>query len=170
MSSSLFEPAAAFGEGLAVLGDVNGDALNDIAVGMHLDDAAGLNDGSVHILLMAADDTVKTHTRISRAAGEGFPGLSTSQTFLGQAIAALSPAETSSGPVDLVIALPASDMLVLLPLNSDGKAGGNWTVIADGRGGVPVNTIEVESKFGIRMANIGDIDGDGQEDLAVGAN
>ena len=49
-----------FGTSIANIGDLNGDGINDVAVGAYSDDTGGSNRGAVHILFMNVDGTVKS--------------------------------------------------------------------------------------------------------------
>ena len=50
----------AFGSSIAKLGDINGDGINDIAVGAIGDDTVNTNGGSVHVLLLNRDGSIKS--------------------------------------------------------------------------------------------------------------
>ncbi len=70
-----------FGDGVAALGDLDGDGVTDLAVGADGDDDGGSNHGAVWVLFLNDDGTVKTHQKISDTAG-GFTGvLELSDTF-----------------------------------------------------------------------------------------
>ena len=61
-----------FGASLAWLGDLNGDGVDDWAVGAPLSDGNGKDRGAIWILFMRADGTVAS----SRSIGDGLGGLS----------------------------------------------------------------------------------------------
>ena len=62
-----------FGSSIADIGDLNGDGVNDLAVGANLDDGtgAGQNKGAVHILFMNTDGTVDETVEINNATTNG---------------------------------------------------------------------------------------------------
>ncbi len=62
-----------FGFSAALLGDLDGDGVGDLAVGAYQDDDGGFNRGAVWILFLNTDGTVKTHQKISDTEG-GFTG------------------------------------------------------------------------------------------------
>ena len=92
-----------FGMSVANIGDLDGDGVNDLAVGANGDDDGGANRGAVHIIFMNTDGSVDSTVEINDS--------------------------TTNGP-----------------------------------------TLTNGDAFGMSIANIGDLDGDGVNDLAVGAN
>ena len=58
-----------FGVSMASMGDLNGDDVNDIAVGASLDDGGGNNRGAVYVLFIQAGGTVKSFQHISDTDG-----------------------------------------------------------------------------------------------------
>ncbi len=91
-----------FGGSVANIGDLDGDGVNDLAVGANLDSGAGTKEGAVHIMFMNTDGSVDSTVEIDD--------------------------DTTNGP-----------------------------------------TLTNNDRFGVSVANIGDLDGDGVNDLAVGA-
>ena len=92
-----------FGHSIANIGDLDGDGVIDLVVGASKDDnAAGNKRGTVHILFMESDGSVKSTVEIN--------------------------SDTTNGP-----------------------------------------TLTNDDRFGYSAENIGDLDGDGVNDLAVGA-
>ena len=79
--SPKLEPGDMLGHDLTPIGDLNGDGINDIAVGAHGDDDSkfsvsaflGVEDtyakGAVYILFLNSDGTVKSHQKISEKLG-----------------------------------------------------------------------------------------------------
>jgi len=91
-----------FGWSVANIGDLDGDGVADIVVGATQDDAGGNNRGTVHIMFMESDRSVKSTVEIN--------------------------SDTTNGP-----------------------------------------TLTNTDQFGYSVENLGDLDGDGVNDLAVGA-
>ena len=58
-----------FGRAVAGIGDLDGDGIDDIAVGAEKDDDGGTNRGAVYVLMLNADGTVKAQQKISDNAG-----------------------------------------------------------------------------------------------------
>ncbi len=76
-----------FGETVANLGDVDGDGVDDLAVGAPLDDTGDDDAGAVYVLFLNADGTLKTHARIAEGVGGG-PALDPQDNF-GQSVVTL---------------------------------------------------------------------------------
>ena len=91
-----------FGYSIANIGDLDGDGVNDLIVGADKDNAGGANRGTIHIIHMNTDGSVKSTVEINN--------------------------ETTNGP-----------------------------------------SMRDQDFFGFAVANIGDLDGNGINDLAVGA-
>lgn len=160
-----------FGEGLAYLGDLDGDGIGDIAVGSFGDDDGGNLRGAVYILFLHADGTVKAEQKISSTHG-GLSGLSDGDVF-GTSITNLGDLD-GDGVVDIVVGAPYDDdggnakgAVHVLFLNMDGTVKAQQK-ISDLQGGFNGFTADDNERFGFAVASIGDIDGDGVVDMAVG--
>ena len=92
-----------FGSSIANIGDLNGDGVEDIAVGATGDDDGGKNRGAIHIMFMNTDGSVDSTVEINDS--------------------------TPNGP-----------------------------------------ELSIKDNLGFSIANIGDLDGDGINDIAVGAH
>ncbi|MFO1004063.1 MAG: integrin alpha [Planctomycetaceae bacterium] len=163
----------AFGTSVANLGDLDGDGINDLAVGAYGDSAEGFFRGAVYILRLNADGTVKTGGTTRIASGvNGGPTL-TDRSYFGGSLASLGDFD-GDGIVDLAVGafgnntgVSGGGAVYILRLNSDGtvKTSG-VTQIASGTNGGP--TLAANDNFGTAVANVGDPDGDGVTDLVVG--
>ena len=159
----------ALGASLAVIGDLDGDEVVDVAVGSPGDGDGGFFSGAVWILFLNADGTIKDEQKISETEG----GLGVDLDFLGffgASLAFLGDADDDGKP-ELAVGAPGQGFLVgkvcVLELNSDGTVS-SATPITDGAGGFG-GSLEVFDQFGASVAAIGDLDGDGIGELAVGA-
>ena len=161
-----------FGKSIASVGDLDGDGVTDLAVGALSDSMGGYSRGAVYMLMLNADGTVKDSTRIAHETNGG-PTLS-DQDFFGASITSLGDLD-GDGITDLAVGAYGDPTggdgdfrgaVRVLMMNSDGtvKSG---TKIASGTNGGP--TLGLNSFFGKSIASVGDLDGDGVTDLAVGA-
>ncbi len=159
-----------FGRSVASLGDLDGDGVGDLAVGAWFDDDGGLDRGAVWILFLNPDGTVNWHQKISSTAGCG-PPLGNDDRF-GRSLASLGDLD-GDGVGDLAVGAPRDDdggtnrgAVWILFLNPDGTVKSHQKISSTAGGGP---RLENGDRFGASVASLGDHDGDGIGDLAVGA-
>ncbi|MBI1315204.1 hypothetical protein GC176_28265 [bacterium] len=159
-----------FGSSVAVVGDLDGDGVSDLAVGAYTDDTGGGNRGAVHILLMNPDGTVKSSTKIAHELNGG-PTLANGD-FFGNSVTGLGDLDGDGVP-DLAVGAYLDDTggflrgaVYVLLLNSDGTAKSSTKIAHELNGGP---TLANSDFFGNSVSGVGDLDGDGVPDLAVGA-
>ena len=161
-----------FGSAVAELGDLNGDAILDIAVGAPLDDDGGTDRGAVWILFMNADGTILSTQKISNTEG-GFTGTLEDNDQFGGAIANIGALNNDLLPEIAVGARLADDgggdrgAIWILSLALNGTVTSSQR-ISDTDGDFAGSLIDGDY-FGSSVAGIGDLDADGIEDIAVGA-
>jgi len=183
-----------FGNSVAALGDVDGDGVTDLAVGAPLDDDGDIlcwnivDRGAVWILFLHSDGTVKGHQKLSATAG-GFTGnqLTCGGDNLGFSVAPLGDHDGDGVP-DLAVGMPGYTWTVptssgwtspagfypwgsvfLVHLRSDGTVKDELEITRDQGVTDPWNSPHAAA-FGSSVANLGDLDGNGTTDLAVGAS
>jgi len=163
-----------FGRSIANIGDLDGDGIDDIAVGAYHDDDGGINTGAIYILFLNKDGTVKSYQKISATEGNFVYVILAGDCF-GNAITSLGDLD-GDGIVDLAVGAHDNYSLGtkaervgavhILFLNKDGTVKSSQE-ISDTEGNFGV--IKANDSFGVTVANIGDLDGDGIVDLAAGA-
>jgi hypothetical protein len=166
------------GDSVAALGDVDGDGVPDMAAGGFPGPPDTYGQGAVRIMLLNADGTVKAWQEITSGIGGG-PTLADRDLF-GFAVA--SPGDLDGdGISDLAVSavgdgVPEDDeeedyvyrgAVYLLHLNSDGTARETHKIGNSVGGGPALGDVD---EFGISIASLGDVDGDGVGDIAVGAH
>jgi len=161
-----------FGSSLGFLGDLDHDGNADLTVGAVDDDDGGTARGAVWILFLNPDGTVKNHQKISSTDG-GFTGSLEDGDEFGGAVAFLRDLDCN-GTTDLAVGAVNDDdggslrgAVWILFLNPDGTVKLH-TKISDTSGGFN-GTLDDFDLFGQAVASLGDLDGDGNADLAVGA-
>ncbi|MSR63650.1 MAG: PKD domain-containing protein, partial [Planctomycetes bacterium] len=159
-----------FGRSLCALGDLDGDGLTELMVGTPEDDEGGTNTGALHVLFLNADGTVKGYHRISKFSENLAlkPG-----DWFGFCSANLGDLD-GDGVVDVAAGSVLDDdggvnqgSLWILFLNPDGSVKASREIDElEGGFALPLDDID---QFGTSVANLGDLDGDGVIDIAVGA-
>ncbi len=161
-----------FGQSVANIGDLNGDGIDDFAVGAHHDDDGGTDKGAIYILFMNANGTVNTYQKISETQG-GFTGTLLNGDHFGGYIAPIGDLN-NDGIVDLAVGAREDDdggtdkgAVWILFMNTDGTVQSQQK-ISDTQGNF-LDNIDFGAGFGTCLEPLGDFNGDGVEDIAVGA-
>ena len=161
-----------FGSSLAALGDVDGDGVQDLAVGAPDDDDGGSARGAVWILFLNADGTVKAEQKLSSSSG-GLVGPLDDADLFGSSLAALEDLD-GNGVRELAVGARGDDdggmdrgAVWVLSLAANGTVVDEQKIsaVAGGFGGALVD----RDAFGASVAHVGDLDGDGVGELAVGS-
>ncbi|HIO73579.1 MAG TPA: hypothetical protein EYN38_10800, partial [Flavobacteriales bacterium] len=162
-----------FGHGVANIGDIDGDGVDDLAIGAQHDDDEASNSGAVYILFMNTDGTVKSDQKISNTQG-GFANLLAENDNFGNSITGLGDLNNDGIP-DIAIGTAFKDdggpnrgVVWIMFLNSNGTVK-SFQRISDTQGNF-TGVLNDNDRFGISVACIGDLDGDGIADIAVGAS
>lgn len=152
--TTLLTSETEFGAALAALGDLDGDLVPDLAVGAP-GRASTQSSGSVFVLFLNPDGTVKAETRFF-----SFSGLNNFQRF-GHALASLG-----SGRLAISEPLLGLGRIHMTTLDSGGMPSAHFEIGPE-QGGFG-DTVEPGDLFGYSLARLGDLDGDGVDELAVG--
>ncbi|MSR63651.1 MAG: PKD domain-containing protein [Planctomycetes bacterium] len=160
-----------FGRSIVNLGDMDGDGISELLVGAHTDDDGGLDQGSVYVLFMRANGFVKSWTKISDVYGN-FPNQLDPGDQFGRAAANVGDLD-GDGVVDVAVSSNYDDdggankgAIYILFLNVDGTVK-SFQKISSTVGGLPV-PLKIHDEFGRSITPLGDMNGDGTIDLAVG--
>jgi len=167
-----------FGVGLAKIGDLNGDGVEDLAVGEPFDSDAGSDTfaaGAIWILLMNDDGTVDDEVKITDGVGGFGEGTLSDDAIFGETIVGVGDIDGDGIP-DIAVSAPGDATVWLLAMNDDGTVAdefaitggiiGEEVVDSDAFGGSLFALLVVEIAGGSMGA--ADINGDGGCDLAAG--
>jgi len=157
-----------FGNAVADIGDLDGDGVGDVVVGNENDDDGGSRRGSVWILFLNADKTVKSHQKISDTEGN-FTGELGDNDYFGSSVSKIGDLD-NDGIIDIAVGAEGNEegflhrgAVWILFLNNNGTVKFHQKITTN-QGGFSNDVLN----FGSAVTHLGDLDGDNIEDIAVG--
>ena len=141
----------------SALGDFDGDGIPDLVISAR--GQSGVNNpGNVYVHLMNSDGTVRTTETFTINS----PDFGTDVAAIGDV--------NGDGVIDLVVGSDVADggngAVFIVFMNADGTMQSNTKIGTNLNGGPPLRDDDI---FGHSVAALGDVDGDGVPDIAVGA-
>ncbi len=159
-----------YGSSITNIGDLNGDGVQDIAVGATRDDDGGLDRGAVHIHFLNSDGSIKSTVEINSSTTSG-PTL-TNGDYYGKSITNIGDLN-GDGVQDIAVGAVRDDndgsdrgAVHIHFMNTDGSIDSTVEINSSTTNGP---TLDNGDNYGSSIANIGDLNGDGVQDIAVGA-
>ncbi len=152
-----------YGSSIVGLGDIDGDNINDIAVGAEGEfDLEEKTRGAVYLHLMNKNGSIKETKKIISTEENKYNG-----DMFGSALA--SADYNNDGNMDLAVGAKGNDegYVTFLFLKSNGDVKEIFEISNSTENGA--SSLAENAMYGSSIANLGDIDGDGVNDIAVGA-
>ena len=159
-----------FGCSVANIGDLNNDGTVDLAVGAPYDDDGGSNRGAIWILFLDTFCRAVDSTKISDLAG-GFTGTLSDDDGFGIEVTNIGDLD-NDGVTDIAVGAPGANSgegeVWILFLNTDGTVKSHYQMNESTESLNYTFLSGLSDGFGRALAGIGDLDGDGNEDMAAG--
>lgn len=159
-----------FGWNTTGIGDLDNDGVEDIVASTFKDN----NVGSMYVLFMNTDGTVKSKQKIGQSTG-GLQGTYTTTAGIGWSVANMGDLD-GDGIQDLAVGVRSqtdgysgAGIVLLLYMNRNGTVKAQAT-IANNTNVPAALALGSNAQFGFVVENLGDLDGDGVPELGVGAN
>ncbi|MCB0738453.1 MAG: FG-GAP repeat protein, partial [Bacteroidetes bacterium] len=174
LPSNLINSDDEFGISVQELGDINKDGITDVVIGAQGHDLGSNTDaGAVYTLMLNADGSVKKYVRITQGSG-GFAGSLTKDDRFGHYLAKLNDYDKDTVSEVVIGSYQDNDggtnrgAIYVCFIDTSGEVK-RYKKISDTQGNFTA-TLDNDDKFGTSVSSIGDLDGDGVEDLIVGAS
>ncbi len=164
-----------YGYSITALGDFDGDNVEDIAVGAHADNGGGAQQGAVHIHFLNTDGSVKSTVELNKSTVNGATAI-VDNDYYGTSVANIGDLN-GDGQQDLAVGAFKDDAggtnrgtvyIHFMNTNDTGDIVSTVEINSSTAGAAGL-TLSDEDHFGRSITNIGDLDGDTIQDLAVGA-
>ena len=157
-----------FGSAVAAIGDLDGNGVEDLAVGAPGDDRRGMDRGAVWLLFRGANGELIKRVPLRNGLSFGEPSQWPTCSGFGRALAALGDLDGDGTP-ELAVGAPFGTIrsstkgeVRILSLAPDGRAMDEDLVFVSG--------LSAGAKFGVSLASLGDFHVDGAADMIVGAD
>ncbi|MBU1132849.1 integrin alpha, partial [Patescibacteria group bacterium] len=146
------------------------DGVSDLAVGAYDDDAGGTSQGALHIHFMNTDGSIDSTVEIDNDTANG-PTLNDGDIY-GFSVASIGDLDRD-GVTDLAVGAPLDDAggtdrgtVHIHFMNKDGSIDSTVELNDSTANG---SSLLNSAVYGVSVASIGDLNGDGTIDLAIGA-
>ncbi|SGZ91413.1 Flagellar hook-length control protein FliK [Bathymodiolus thermophilus thioautotrophic gill symbiont] len=164
------------GHSVSSAGDVNGDGLDDLIVGAYLADPSGTNDAGESYVVFGKKDKAAVDLSVIALGTGGFViNGENAGDYSGVSVSSAGDVN-GDGLDDLIVgahqADPDNKSNAGKPYVVFGKTNGSavdLSAIASGTGGFVINGENIDDGSGISVSSAGDVNGDGLDDLIVGA-
>lgn len=162
------------GLGISLTGlDLNGDGRRELVAAVPGDDDVGVDRGALYVMFLDGGGAVQSTTKIAQGQG-GFAASLDDFDYFGRGLASIGDLD-DDGVGDLAVGAYRDDdggfdsgAVYILFMNTDGTVKGAQKISSIA--GNLSATLATGDLFGVRIAALGDLDGDGVEDIAAAAS
>ena len=155
---------------IARLGDINGDGIDDVILGAGQADGGGINNGEAYVIYGSKSPFPATFDLNTLNGANGFTIVGgTSNGELGRAVSSAGDLN-GDGKLDIIVGAPDDGngkAYVIFGAGANLPASINVTTLA-GTTGFSIEAI-ANDDLGESLASLGDVNGDGIDDIIVGA-
>ncbi len=162
-----------FGVDIGLIGDIDNDNVNDIVVGGFWDNGGGTSKGSVYILRLYSNGKVKAYQKIQDGI-TNFNAPINNYDYFGVSVTGIGDFN-NDGVNDIAVGAFEDDengsnngSVYLINLTNIGGVH-SYSKISNATPGALLNQLPTNEEFGVDVSGMQDIDGNGINDLIVGA-
>ena len=155
-------------------GDVNGDGLDDLIVGAYRDDPHGLGSGASFVVFGKTDGTTVQLSAIESGSGGFVINGVTTADYAGFSVSSAGDVN-GDGLDDVIVGAKGDDPngslsgATFVVFGKTGGAAVELSAIQAGSGGFVINGVTASDYSGYSVSSAGDVNGDGLDDLIIGA-
>ncbi|HCY99836.1 MAG TPA: hypothetical protein DHV56_07580, partial [Rhodobacter sp.] len=162
------------GRSVSSAGDVNGDGLDDLIVGAYRDDPHGLGSGASFVVFGKTDGTTVQLSAIESGSGGFVINGVTTADYAGFSVSSAGDVN-GDGLDDVIVGAKGDDPngslsgATFVVFGKTGGAAVELSAIQAGSGGFVINGVTTNDYSGYSVSSAGDVNGDGLDDLIIGA-
>ena len=164
-----------FGSSVSAVSDLDGDGREELLVGTPYKDDGGTDRGGVYVLFLDRISSDVKHFQVISSTQGNFSGVLADGDNFGISVCFVGDLNNDGNAREVAVGASLDDdggsergAIWILFLSSSGKVV-QHVKVSSTSGGFPSTLLKDGDRFGTSISNLGDVDGDGTTDLAIGA-